>query len=303
MTERIVEIAEGPARLHVKLEQLVIERDHGPEVTTPIAELAALVVTHPRVQFTQSVIAGIAAAGGTVVICNNHYLPAALLLPLESHFTQTERFARQAQVSEPRRKRLWQQIVQAKIRAQSALLLELHCDDGGIAALAERVGSGDPENVEAQAARCYWPRVFKDKHFHRGRMGPDQNAHLNYGYTVLRAAVARALCGAGLHPSFGLKHKNRYDPFCLAADVMEPFRPVVDRAVALWIRKHDPAEPPRSESKACLIGAVQARYEAGGERRTLFDWLARTASSLARAIQGQQERMEIAELGEPCPDD
>lgn len=303
MTERIVEIAEGAARLHVRLEQLVIDPENGPSTTTPIAELAALVVTHPRVQLTQSVMASIAAAGGTVVICNSHFLPAALLLPLESHFAQTERFARQAQLSEPRRKRAWQQIVQAKIRAQARLLQELHCDDGGIAALAEQVRSGDPENVEAQAARRYWPRLFGDPHFRRGRIGPDQNAHLNYGYTVLRAAVARALCAAGLHPSFGLKHRNRYDSFCLAADVMEPFRPLVDRAVALWVRENDPAEPLSAEAKKCLIAALQARYEAWAERRTLFDWLARTASSLARVIEGSQPAMEIPELGEPCPED
>jgi CRISPR-associated protein Cas1 len=303
MTDRIVEIAYGPARLRVHLEQLVIERDGQAVVTTPIAEIAALVLSTPQVQFTQAVLAEIASAGGSVVVCDAKHSPAAMVLPLQTHFIQTERFARQAQLSEPRRKRLWQQMVRAKIRAQGRLLEELHNHDAGIASLAERVRSGDPENIEAQAARRYWPRVFGDPHFHRGRMGPDQNAHLNYGYAVLRAAVARAVCGAGLHPSFGLKHRNRYDPFCLAADVMEPFRPVVDRAVALWVREHDPAEPLDSEAKGHLIAAVQARYEAGGEKRTLFDWLARTAASLAYAMEDPEKRIEIAELGEPCPGD
>lgn len=300
MTERIVELAEESARLRVQYEQLVIERPGQPPVTTPIAELAALVLSNPHVVLTQHTLSSIAAAGGSVVICNKNYLPAALLLPLESHSLQTERFARQAQLGEPRRKRLWQQIVIAKIRAQSRLLMELYGDDCGIRALARRVRSGDPDNVESQAARKYWPQLFQDPHFRRGRMGPDQNAHLNYGYTVLRAAISRALCGAGLHPSFGLKHKNRYDAFSLSSDLMEPFRPLVDRAVALWVQGHDPQQPLDREAKAHLIAAIQARYRVHREERSLFDILARTASSLARCILGEEKRLDLPILGPPC---
>lgn len=303
MTDRIVEVATGPARLHVRLEQLVIERDGQPDVTTPIAEIAALVLSTPRVQFTQAVLAGVAAAGGSVVVCDGKFLPAAMLLPLETHFVQTERFALQVRLSEPRRKRLWQQLVRTKIRAQARLLLERNGDDDGLAALAARVRSGDPENREAQASRRYWPLLFANPKFRRDREAPDQNRLLNYGYTVLRAMVSRAVCGAGLHPSLGLMHRNRYDAFSLASDLMEPFRPVVDRAVARWLVDHDPLGPLDPQTKAWLIAAVQARFAAGGEARTLSDILFRSASSLAQAILGRASKLDLPELGPPCPDD
>lgn len=294
--DRILELADGPARLHVRLSQLVIERDGLPEVTTPLNELAALVITHPRIQLTQAVMAGMAEQGGSLVICDSHYLPAAMLLPLQAHFVQTERYARQATLPEPARKRLWQQIVQAKISAQSRLLIELHGNDGGLAPMAPRVRSGDPDNLEAQAARRYWPLLFEDPKFRRGREGPDQNAHLNYGYAVLHALVARAICGAGLHPSFGLQHHNRYNNFCLASDLMEPFRPLVDGQVALWVREHDPSEPLGSDAKAWLLQILKDSYNVAGETRSLFDILRAAASSLARSVLERSKKLELPEL-------
>jgi CRISPR-associated protein Cas1 len=299
MTERIIEVAQGPARLHVRHEQLVIERQGQPAVSTPLNEIAALLLSTPRVEFTQAVLAGIAAAGGSVVICDGKFLPVAMMLPLDTHGEQTGRFAIQSKLSEPRRKRLWQQIVEAKIRAQSALLIELHGDDAGVGAMVERLRSGDPENIEAQASRRYWPRLFEDDRFRRDREAPDQNRHLNYGYTVLRAMTARALCAAGLHPSFGLMHRNRYDPFSLASDFMEPFRPVVDRAVAQWIARHDKMEPLDPEAKAFLIGAVHGRYQAEKEVRALSDILLHVAARLARVVTGEAKKLDLPALGPP----
>ena len=300
MTDRIIEITEAAARLHVKYEQLVIERDGNPPVTTPLSELASLVLTNPSVQLTQAVLAGIANSGGSVVICDRSFLPAGMVLPLQSHFLQSERLALQVQMSAPMRKRLWQQIVQAKIRAQSRLLQELHGSDGRIVGLRERVRSGDPDNLEAQAARRYWPLLFANPKFRRDREAPDQNRHLNYGYAVLRAIVARALCGAGLHPSLGVAHKNRYDPFSLAADMMEPFRPVVDRAVALWVREHDPMQPLDPEAKAHLVGTLQSRFEENHEQRTLFDITARAASRFAELALKKAQRLDLPEVSGPC---
>lgn len=282
--ERIIDISDSAVSLHVRDAQLRIRLEHGGEVTTPLSELAALVISNPAVTMTQAVIAGLAENGGAAVICDRKHLPAAVMLPVQAHVTQTERFAAQARMSAVLRKRLWQQIVRAKIGAQARLLLELHGADGGLAAMAARVCSGDSTHLESQAAQRYWPLVFADPHFRRGREGPDQNAHLNYGYAVLRAIVARAVCGAGLHPSLGLQHHNRYDPFCLANDLMEPFRPVVDRAVYGWIQDHDPAAPLDKQAKAWLIAPLMAAYVWEGESRSLFDLVARTAASLARAI-------------------
>jgi CRISPR-associated protein Cas1 len=296
MSHRILEFAEGPARLHVRHSQLVIDRDGLPETSTPLDELAVLVITHPRVQMTQAVIAGIAAQGGMVVVCDEKYLPAAMLLPLQPHWVQTERYAQQAQMGEPLRKRLWQQLIQAKIRAQGRTLRALRGEDAGLIPMAARVRSGDPDNLEAQASRRYWPLVFGDAKFRRGSEGPDQNNHLNYGYAILRGVVARAVCGAGLHPSFGLQHHNRYNPFCLADDVMEPFRPLVDRAVAKWIQQHDAKEPLDREAKQFLLENVVRRFVVEGEERTLFDIVGRVAASLVRAVMGESKQLEITEL-------
>lgn len=295
--DRILDIADSAACLNVRDAQLRIRLADGAELSTPLADLAALVISNPAVVMTQAVITGLAENGGAAVICDRKHLPAAVMLPVQAHVTQTERFAAQARMSAPLRKRLWQQIVRAKLGAQSRLLLELHGEDGGIGAMAVRVRSGDSGFLEARAAQIYWPRLFADPRFRRGREGPDQNAHLNYGYGILRAVVARALCGAGLHPSLGLQHHNRYDPFCLANDLMEPFRPVVDRAVYAWVREHDASAPLNKEAKAALLAPLMASYVWQNELRSLFDLLARASASLARAITvGKPLALEIAEV-------
>jgi len=236
------------------------------------------------------------------VVGDARYMKVAVMLPFQTHTTQTERHAQQIALSEPGRKRIWQQIVRAKVTAQSQLLSELWGEDAGVSGLAGRVRSGDPDNIEAQAARIYWPRLFQNAAFRRNRELPDQNRHLNYGYTVLRAIVARAVCGAGLHPSLGVRHHNRYDPFGLAADVMEPFRPLVDRAVVACIRSADPLAPLTHEVKAAIMQPLLARYIISGQIRTLFDICARTASSLAAAIAGDTKSLEIQALPPPCKD-
>ncbi len=296
MSHRILDISESAANLHVRHSQLVIELEGAAEVTTPLSELALLVISHPRVLMSQAVISGMAENGGSVVICDQKHLPIAMMLPLQVHTTQTERFARQAQASLPLRKRLWQQIVRAKIRAQGRLLRHLHGNDAGLLAMAERVRSGDASHLESQAARRYWPLLFADPRFRRGSQGPDQNSHLNYGYAVLRAVTARALCSAGLHPSLGLQHHNRYDAFRLAGDLMEPFRPVVDRAVYAWVQEHDPTLPLDKQAKAWLLLPFSERYEFEGESRTLFDLAARAASSLAHAFMGESKVLSIPEI-------
>lgn len=290
MIDRIIEIS-NPARLSIRDSQLVIELAPGEQLslpfTIPVSDIAALLLAHPQITLSQAVLSRIAEAGGAVITIDGKYLPASMLLPVQSHFIQTERFARQMEISLPTRKRLWQQIVRAKIKAQGELLRELHGSDEGLIALSVRVRSGDVGNLEAQAARRYWQHLFPGGRFRRGSDENDQNRHLDYGYTVLRAAVARALCAAGLHPSVGLKHSNRYDPFCLAADVMEPFRPLIDRRVAQWAAHEDVAAPLDSRTKNWLIGSVTARYVYDREERTLFDVLLRVANSLAKCVTGE----------------
>ncbi|HJT36296.1 MAG TPA: type II CRISPR-associated endonuclease Cas1, partial [Pirellulales bacterium] len=210
----------------------MITPDGGGECSVPLTEIAVLIAAHPQVTFTQAVLGGLAAAGGIFIVCDERWLPAGMLLPLRGHHLQARRFQAQAAVAAPVKKRLWQQIVRAKIETQAQALETLHGDSAGLRPLVPLVRSGDPENIEARAARIYWPLLFADESFRRQWEAGDQNRLLNYGYAVLRAIVARALCAAGLHPTLGLHHHNQYSAFCLADDLMEPFRPVVDIVVA-----------------------------------------------------------------------
>ncbi len=299
MIDRIVEIA-NPAQLSVKLDQLVIVSGAAAPVSTPLAELGVLLIAHPQVTLTQAVLSRIAGNGGTVVSCDEKFLPASMLLPMQAHYIQSERFGKQIGMTLPLRKRLWKSIVQAKIRAQGALLKELQGSDGGLIPMAGRVQAGDKGNLEAVAAQRYWPLIFGDAKFRRGGMGPDQNRHLDYGYAVLRALTARALCGAGLHPSIGIRHHNRYDAFCLADDVMEPFRPVVDRRVFEWIRENAADGPLDREARSWLLGMLTERYLTKGEVRTLPDLLARSADGLAQAICGEESRFAVPDDLRPC---
>ena len=300
--------------------------------TIPFADIAVLVTSHPQISFTQAVLAGLAAAGGMFIVSDEKHLPAAMMLPLSTHSTQTERFARQAAVSMPTRKRAWQQIVQAKLRAQARLLEEVTGKDWGLGLMAGKVRSGDPDNLEAQAARIYWQALFGEvgtgvpgEAFRRDPEGAGVNPHLNYGYAVLRAIVARALCASGLHPSLGVHHHNRYDTFCLADDLMEPFRPLVDRVVARLRRSGIPSSDEEAaggggtasplptvipaeagipapaihldqNSKKAILAGLLVRYTADGESRTLFDWASRSASSLVGLIEEREEKLSFPDL-------
>jgi CRISPR-associated protein Cas1 len=286
MRNRILEISESPCRLRVEHRQLVIERSDERELfayTVPLDDIAVLVVAHPQVTYTQAVLAELSERGAAFVTCNRNRMPVGLLIPLDGNSVQTERFHRQLQMKQPQKKRLWQQIVRAKIAMQAAMLKSVHDEDFGLTALVNQVRSGDPSNVEARAARKYWPALF-GKEFRRDTDGEGQNRFLNYGYAVLRAATARAVCAAGLHPSLGLHHHNKYNSWCLADDVMEPFRPVVDRVVFDLVSRSGPDAAMDQRVRAELIRAILSHVWLQERIRSVIDALAVTASSLAKAI-------------------
>lgn len=293
--DRIVELSESATYASVRYEQLVVRQRDGTETTVPLAELVALVLGGQQVVATQAALAGVLRHGGCVVVCEQGHLPVGLMLPLAAHGLQTERMIAQAKVSLPRRKRLWQQIVRAKISAQAAALRRVQNNDYGLALMANRVQSGDRTNLEASAAQRYWPKIFGDPDFRRHRDGGGANRLLNYGYAILRAAVARALCATGLHPSLGLHHHHRNNPWCLADDLMEPYRPLVDEIVARWIVDHGRDCPIDREAKSALVSVLYQRLTSSGESRTLLSWIERSASSLASAYLGQTDRIFFPE--------
>jgi CRISP-associated protein Cas1 len=296
MTNRILDFSDRPAKLSISLSRLLIEVDGTESLTIPLSEIAVILASHPQITFTNAVLSGLAANNGIFVVCNDKRYPAGILLPLSTHSLQQERFEAQASASLPVKKRLWQQIVGAKIRAQARLLDELGHSRPMLLSLAEKVKSGDPENTEGQAARIYWASVFDDKEFRRDPAGDEKNVLLNYGYTVLRSMTVRAICAAGLHPSLGLHHHNRYDTFCLADDLMEPYRPLVDKTVAEIAKTKGNNVVLDRETKPILVAAITKRYEHDGESRSLFEWLAKLSFSLAEVFQNKASQLSIAEV-------
>lgn len=296
MTDRVLDISERPGRLKVSLGRLVIEQADVDDITLPLSEIAVLIVSHKQVSYTQSVLSGLMEAGGVFVTCDEKHLPTGLMLPLAGHHKQAQRMERQASVSKPVCKRIWQQLVQAKIRGQGQVLHDITGDSLGIGKMADRVKSGDPDNIEAQAARKYWTALFRDPKFRRRQEAEDQNAQLNYGYGVMRAIVGRAVSGAGLHPSLGVHHRNQYNAYCLVDDLMEPYRPVVDYAVAHWVTVQGKAKRVDKEFKGFLFGAFRERYAMEGEKRSLFDCAHRTALSVVACIEGESKEVAAPEL-------
>jgi len=300
MSDRILDISERPATLKVSNSLLVLTSGQDAPLTIPLSELAVVIAAHPQITYTHAVLSGLAEANAVFVTCDARRRPVSMLLPLVAHSLQAERFAAQAAIALPVRKRIWKQIVVAKLLAQGRLLQELTGADHGLRSLAARVRSGDPQNLEAQGARAYWKRLFGEISFRRH--GEDGlNACLDYGYAVLRATTARALCGAGLQPTLGIHHHNRYNPFCLADDLMEPFRPLADRVVAGLLAERGAALALDRASKEKLLAVFLGRFTAAGESRSLFDWIARSAFSLAAVILGESEKLELPEIQNAAP--
>ena len=283
MIKKTIEFGTPGTRLSVKLRQLVVERPDTPTTTLPIEDLGIVIVDDRQCTMTQSVLLELMEAGAILVVTGRDHLPAGMMLPLDAHHVQTERHRAQVAVREPTRKRLWQTIVRAKIRQQSEVLLHFFGQHQGLVPLAARVRSGDPDNLEAQAAQRYWPRLFGTA-FRRDREAGGINALLNYGYAVMRAACARAIVGAGLIPSLGVFHRNRSNPFCLADDLLEPYRPLVDWRVRQMVDGGDAPSLAERETKAQLLSLLNETICVGERRTPVLLAFHHSAASLCRAL-------------------
>jgi len=250
-----------------------------------LEDLGILLIDHPQVTLTHVLIQACAAAGTVIVSCDGKHLPTSALLPFAGHSLHAKVIQAQADASRPSRKRLWQAIVKAKIRAQAECLARCQGDGSAVAAFIDNVKSGDSTNVEAQAAVAYWPRLFGSD-FRRDRDAEGVNSLLNYGYAILRSAMARAAVGSGLHPGLGLHHCNQYNPYALADDLMEPLRPAVDQVV-FDLAKSDNLLQLDRPNKALLLGLTAADCRAGDQRLPFFAALPRYTASVARVLAGE----------------
>jgi CRISPR-associated protein Cas1 len=298
----------NPAYLSTHLEQLVVrlpeveKNDTLPDqfkkdahATIPIEDVGVVVLDHQRITISQGLLAKLLANNAAVITCDHLHHPTGLLLNLDGHTLQSQRFKAQLNTSEPLKKQLWQQTMRAKIQNQAALLRHQGHEIENMLHWAESVRSGDPENMEGRASAWYWSKIFNAP-FVRDPAGPPPNNLLNYGYAILRASVARALVGSGLLPTVGIFHRNQYNAYCLADDIMEPYRPFVDRlVVALMAEQQDSIGlAPEVKKKLLVIPAIDVVM--AGETSPLSIALQHTTASLARCFLGETRKLAYPQL-------
>tara|TARA_Y100001934_G_scaffold228890_1_gene275564 strand:+ start:1658 stop:2542 length:885 start_codon:yes stop_codon:yes gene_type:complete len=294
MIKRTISI-DNPSKLSVQDSQLVIEQSGEIAGKIPVEDIGILIIDHPAVLYTHIAITALVENNAAVIFSAKNHHPTGLLLPLDTNSVQSERFRHQVEAGQPIKKRLWQLTVQAKIKNQGNLLTKFGVKNERLNNLAKKVKSGDPQNIEAQAARFYWPRVFGEN-FRRERKGPPPNNFLNYGYMVLRAAVARSLVSSGLLPTLGIHHRNRYNAYCLADDVMEPFRPFVDLVVLRIVKNFDTVEDLSPEIKKILLGMLTQTVSYNDQTRPLMVGLHQTTASIYRCFSGEQKTIDYPVL-------
>ncbi|MEX0813370.1 MAG: type II CRISPR-associated endonuclease Cas1 [Chitinophagales bacterium] len=297
----------NPYHLSTTSNQLVVNtKGNGTSRTVPIEDLGFVVLEHPQITFTQSAMQLLSENNTAVVFCNNKYLPVSMLLNLNANTVQTETFRYQLNASEPLKKQIWQQTIKAKIRNQAAALDlanfskvenfgKVGLGNEALLHIAKNVKSGDVTNREGEAARRYWP-LFFGRDFARERFGESPNPALNYGYAIIRAATARALSGSGLLPILGIHHRNKYNAYCLADDIMEPYRPIVDLQVKDMLENEMDCEDLKQDSKACLLELLSADVQMGKNKRPLMVALSETTASLAKVFKGESKKMKYPQL-------
>lgn len=286
----------NPFHLSTKLEQLVIfNKETDDEVTRPIADIAYLVIDNPQITFTNALMQVLAKHNVAVIICDDKHHPASMLLHLDTHHIQAQRFGVQVAASEPLKKQLWQQTVKAKILNQARVLELAGKNSLPLTHLATKVNSGDTTNCEAQAARIYFRELF-GQNFTRFREGPPPNPSLNYSYSIIRAAVARALAGSGLLVTIGIHHHNKYNNFALADDIMEPFRPFTDWLVYQQIQTIADYHNITKERKADFLQLLQSDCLYKKERSPLMIAIEYVTANLAKCFEGTSKKLEYPEF-------
>lgn len=283
----------NPAYLKTSNEQLVIEMQHGGETkTVPIEDIGLLILDHSQITVTQALMAKLLANNTALVTCDHTHHPTGMLLNLEGNSLQSLKIQAQAEASVPLKKQLWQQTVIAKIQNQAAHLKKQNIENKLLLSWAAEVKSGDSENHEAKSAAYYWKRVFPDfLEFKRERYGPPPNNLLNYGYAIIRAMVARSLVASGLLPTLGIFHRNQYNAYCLADDIMEPYRPFADLVVNNIIRMNGKFLEMTPNMKKELLAIPAMDVELEGKKSPLMNAVQRTTASLAKCFEGKSRKL------------
>ena len=289
--KQVLEISAEPAHLAVRRKQLLIQRNGKTVAQSPCEDIGIVVVDHPQTTYTHNALDQLAKSDAVLVICGSDHLPSALLLPLSDHSQVVWRVQSQISVPLPICKQLWRQIVVEKILSQARNLPPDYPAHKKLVALSKLVRSGDPQNIEAQAAKLYWQNWLWQDEFRRDANGPGLNGFLNYGYAIVRAAIARAIVSAGLLPSLGLHHCNRSNMFCLADDLIEPLRAIVDDRVREMYRQG--YSELNQHAKATLIEVLTSRAEIGDTTGPLMVALHQYVGSLVKCYSRQAKKLEF----------
>jgi CRISPR-associated protein Cas1 len=295
--DRIVDISTDNVHLSAHRGFLIVAMKGEELGRVPLDDVAALIVHAHGVTWTTNLVVKLAERGAMMVLCGANHAPVAMTIPIDGHHAQNARFRAQWDTPKPFLKQAWKAIVTAKVRNQASLLSALgHSEAEALSFMADRIRSGDPDNIEAQAARRYWP-VLMGQGFRRDRAADGANALLNYGYTILRSMVARAVVAAGLHPTIGLHHANRLNAFALADDLIEPFRPLVDAVVRQLI--DEGAGEVDSPAKQRLTALISADVELMGATSPVSVAAQRLAQSLAASFESGT--LSLALFNAPTP--
>ncbi len=288
MIKRIIDISEQ-AYLHLKNQQLLIDKRGETVGQVPIEDLGVLILQHPAIVISQQVIIHCQKNKVVIIFCDERHLPYSAIFPIaESHTLHNKILKQQVAITEPIRKRLWQQIVKQKITQQAKTLSYLNKESMRLERLALQVKTGDSNNCEAIAAQVYWPILF-GKSFRRNVDMAGINSLLNYGYSIIRAAVARGICGTGLHPALGLFHKNQYNALCLADDMMEPFRPWVDLLVYRLAQQNE--LDINQQTKQVLLGLLSESVAYEGKKMPFMVALQYLMANLKRCYSKEIKKL------------
>ena len=285
----------SPVALSLKYGQLVVKSlDDDKTLTRPVEDIGFLVIDNPMISLTIPLLNELVANNVAVVICDKKQMPQAMLQPLVGNTTLQETYKYQIEATAPLKKQMWKQLVEVKIKNQAALLDRVGKEGKMLKPFYSNVKSGDADNREGAAARVYWSQLFEDG-FKREREGDSPNQFLNYGYTILRAAVARALVGSGLYPAFGIFHRNRYNAFPLADDVMEPYRPFVDEVVYSLCQDDEVIDLDKNV-KSRLLRVLFADVKIGRMMRPLEVALSLTTASMVKMFKGDSQKLSLPQM-------
>ena len=299
MIGRIVEVADDRRHLSLSRGFLVVQDTEGERKElgqVPIDDIAAVIANAYGLSYTNNLLVALAQRGAPFVLCAANHNAVGMLLPVDGNYQQAKRYDAQIAATKPTHKRLWADVVRAKLQQQAAALEAAGAPTPPLTALVSKVRSGDPDNIEAQGARRYWTLLFGDG-FRRDQDGGGINGLLNYGYTVLRACTARAIVAAGLHPTLALHHSNEGNAMRLVDDLMEPFRPVIDLKVWLLARNNEREVTP--ETKRALVRTLYDDMETSAGATPVMVCAQRLATSLAQVYLGEREKLDLPLPGLP----